>query len=185
MIDSDTTDSIRKENLDAFDKLFKEKEHLSERDQNKYRYYEDAYHGEYRWTTHKQEDGKFHATILKYKKERGWGRMIVVKKRYFRKRSTTKKYCLQRMLKARKHQLEVINRREEKKQSRLDLLPKLTKTDEQNSKITHYEDLIKKAEDSIIRAKKKFESSVRSAETRKRAYRKKIKYHQKRVLVLN
>ena len=89
------------------------------------------------------------------------------------------------MLKAKKHQLEVINRREQKKQARLDALPKLSKTDEQYFKIQHYEILIRNCEESIIKAKKKFEATVRTFETRKRKHKQKIKYHQKRVLVLN
>ena len=170
----DDLKEFEKENLDAMEKLFAEKESIDEQDQNRYRYYQDAYNNEYRWTTHKQDDDKFHATFLKYSHHKGWGKLKVKKVRLFVKRSSAKRWCLKRMLKAKEHQVEVIKRRFERKQARLDAKPKLTPTQKAikiaESKIQHYTNL-----------QMKCDKKIRSLHTRNKTYQKRINYNKKRI----
>ena len=162
------------ENLEAMDKLFAEKESIDKQDQSRYRYYEDLYNNEYRWTTHKQNDGKFKATILKAKTSGGWLRYTKTKERSFVKRKTTKAWCLKHCQKAKKHQRIILDARAQRKQQRLDAKPKLTAT----------EVSIKNAEDKTQHYKKlqaKCDSKIKALLTRKKMYKKKIKYHEKRI----
>lgn len=177
-MNTDDLKEFEKENLDAMARLFAEKESIDEQDQDRYRYYQDAYNNEYRWTTHRQDDGKFHATYLKYSHSRGWGKLKVKKVRFFVKRNSAKKWCLKRMLIAKEHQVEVIKRRFERKQARLDAKPKYTKEESgmihAKKKIEHYRKLQAKAE-----------SKIKALKTRQRTYEKRINYHKKRVEKLN
>ncbi len=169
---------IEKENMDAMNRLFAEKESLDERDQSRYRYYEDLYNNQYRWTTHKQEDGKFHASIEKVKTSHGWIRFTTKKTRYFVKRSSAKAWCLNQVLKAKKHQKVVLDARAKRKQERLDSKPKLTPAQKAikiaESKIQHYKKL-----------QVKCNRKMRSLVTRNKTYQKRIKYHQKRIKELS
>ena len=165
---------VEKDNLDAMDKLFSEKESMNKQDQDRYRYYEDLYGNEYRWTTHKQDDGKFKATILKSKLSGNWLTYKTTKERSFVKRKTAKSWCLKHCQKAKKHQRVVLDARTQRKQQRLDAKPKLTST----------QISIKIAEDKVKHYKKlqvKCDSKIKTLLTRKKTYLKKIKYHEKRI----
>jgi len=162
------------ENLEAMDKLYAEKETMDEQDQNRYRYYEDLYNNQYRWSTHKQDDGKFTATYLKYYSSRGWGHLKVMKVRSFVKRRTAKAWCLKQVRKAKAHQKIVLDARAKRKQQRRDAKPKYTKSEtaiqESKKQIEHYNKLIAKAD-----------TKIKTANTRKRTYLKRIKYYQRRI----
>ena len=160
--------------MDAMDRLFAEKESTDTQNQNRYRYYEDLYNNEYRWTTHKQEDGKFHATYLKAKTSHGWLTFTTKKTRYFVKRSSAKAWCLKLVRKAKMHQKVVIDARAVRKQQRFDAKPKLTPTQKAikiaESKIQHYKNL-----------QNKCNKKLRSLHTRNKTYQKRINYHKKRI----
>ena len=164
---------IEKDNLNAMDKLFSEKESMDKQDQDRYRYYEDLYDNEYRWTTHKQDDGKFKATTLKAKTSGNWLRYTKTKERSFVKRKTAKSWCLKHCQKAKKHQRIVLDARTQRKQQRLDAKPKLTSTEvsikNAKDKIQHYETL-----------QVKCDKKIKTLQTRKKTYQKKIKYYNKR-----
>ncbi|KKM74810.1 hypothetical protein LCGC14_1396550 [marine sediment metagenome] len=169
-------DSTKEENLKAFEKLLDEKESLDDTDLGRYRYYEDMYGNQYRWTTHRQKDGKFHATLKKANttRRRGWLFYETKKEKAFVKRKTAKSWCLKYVQKAKEHQAIVINAREARKQARLDAMPKFTKK----------ETAIKEAEKKIQHLKKlqaKSDSKIKALITRKRTHQKKIKYHEKRI----
>jgi len=170
----DDLKEFEKENLDAMDRLFTEKQSTDTENQDRYRYYADLYGNEYRWTTHKQEDGKFHATYLKLKVSRNWHTLNVKKTRYFAKRSSAKAWCGKLVRKAKEHQKIVLDMRAERKQQRLDAKPKLTPTQKvikiAESKIQHYKNL-----------QKKCDKKLRSLHTRNKTYQKRINYHKKRV----
>lgn len=169
---------FEKENIDAMERLYSEKESTDTQNQDRYRYYQDLYNNEYRWTTHKQEDGKFHATFLKARKYRRWTSFTNKKERYFVRRSSAKAWCLKMVQKAKKHQKVVIDARATRKQERLDAEPKLTPTQKAikiaESKIQHYKDL-----------QNKCNKKLRSLHTRNKTYQKRINYHKKRTEKLN
>jgi len=171
----DDLKEFEKENIDAMDRLFAEKESTDTENQNRYRYYADLYGNEYRWTTHKQEDGKFHATYLKLKVTRNWHTLNVKKTKYFVKRSSAKSWCLKLVRKANKHQKVVLDARAERKQQRLDAKPKLTLEQKAikiaESKIQHYKNLQKRGN-----------RKLRSLHTRNKTYQKRINYHKKNEL---
>jgi len=162
------------ENLEAMDKLFAEKESMDKQDQKRYRYYGDLYGNEYRWTTHKQDDGKFKATILKVSTSGGWIRHTKTKERSFVKRRTAKSWCLKHCQKANQHQRVVLNARAERKQQRLDAKPKLTPAQisfkHAESKLQHFEKL-----------KVKGNKKIKSLQTRNKNYQKRMGYYQKRM----
>ena len=166
--------SIEEENLDAMDRLYAEKESTDRQNQDRYRYYEDLYNNQYRWTTHKQDDGKFHATYLKSKISHGWLTFTTKKTRYFVKRSSAKAWCLKQLRKAKQHQKIVLDKRAERKQQRLDAKPKLTPTQKAikiaGNKIQHYKNL-----------QNKCNKKLRSLHTRNKTYQKRINYHKKRI----
>ena len=162
---------LQDENLKAFTKLLEAKEHEDKIDQSRYRYYEDLYNNQYRWTTHPQADGKYKATILKAKTSGNWLRFDTKKTRYFKQRKSAKAYCLKAYLKAQEHQKEVIARREIRKEEYKASKPKLTKSDKIQTKINHLNHLVKKTE-----------TKVKAHTTRLRKYQKKIKYYQKELI---
>ena len=179
MIDGDLKDSTKKENLEAMDRLFEEKESDNKQDMKRYRYYTDLYGNRYSWTTHKQEDGKFKGTIKKANhKRKGWLSFNVVKEKSFVKRKSAKSWCLKNMLKAREHQKIVLNARTKRKQDKIDAKPKLNKVQKliqvQQKKIDHYKKLQSKAD-----------TKIKALTTRKKTYEKKINYHTKRIVKLN
>jgi len=166
---------IEKENLEAMDRLLTEQESTDKQNKNRYRYYEDLYGNEYRWTTHPQDDGKFLARVLKAKTSHGWLSHHTTKSRHFVKRKTAKAWCLKYYLKANAHQKIVIDARAKKKQQRLDAKPKYTKSEisiqESQKHIAHYNKLVAKAD-----------TKIKAANTRKKTYLKRIKYYQKRIV---
>lgn len=170
----DDLKEYEKENIDAMERLFAEKESIDTQDQDRYRYYADLYGNEYRWTTHKQEDGKFHATYLKLKVSRNWHTLNVKKTKYFVKRSSAKAWCLKLVQKTNKHQKVVLDARAERKQQRLDAKPKLTLEQKAikiaESKIQHYKKL-----------QVKCSTKMKSLVTRQKTYHKRINYHKKRI----
>ena len=165
------------ENTEAFNKLLDEKEHMDTADMKRYRYYEDLYNNQYRWYTHKQNDGKFKAVIVNAKIKHGWLYYTTKKSRSFVRRRTAKSWCLKYYMKASEHQKIVIHKRAERKQARLDAKPKLTKNDKSRvyneEKITHYEKL-----------QAKCDTKIKTLTTRKKTYQKRIRYHKKRIEVL-
>ncbi|NIS94939.1 MAG: hypothetical protein GTN97_03315 [Nitrosopumilaceae archaeon] len=152
-----------------------EKETTTETNTN-YRYYEDPYGNEYRWTTHKQADGKFHAKILKLKGTQRYKQLRLVKSRSFSKKKSAIAYCLNAYLKAKKHQEKVLEKRAERKKIRQDSKPKGKKLSliKAESNLKHYKKL-----------KKKNETKIKSLNTRIKFYAKKIKYYEKRLGILN
>ena len=44
-----------------------------------YRYFEDLYNNEYRWSTVANDTGKYVAEMYKYSHSRGWGRMVLAR----------------------------------------------------------------------------------------------------------
>lgn len=162
------------ENNKAFENLLDRKEREDKVDSTRYRYFEDSYNNQYRWTTHKQEDGKFHATILNYKSKNMWATYKKVKSRYFRKRKDAKSYCLKACRKATAHQDKVIRARYERKKERLDAKPVYSKdqlrVQEAKRKINNYKKLISKAD-----------TKMKTLTTRRKTYVKKIKVMQKRI----
>jgi len=162
---------LEDENIKAFTKLLDVKEHEDKIDQSRYRYYEDHYNNQYRWTTHRQADGKFHAFIMKAKHARGWQTFTKTKTRYFVQRKSAKAYCLKAYVKANDHQTEVLARREVRKAQYKASKPKVTKSDKIQAKIQHFNHLVKKTE-----------TKVKAHTTRLRKYQKKIKYYQKELI---
>ena len=153
----------------------------------KYRYYEDPYGNQYRWTTHKQSDGKFNAKILRLKKYgRGSHSLIPTKVRSFTKKKSAIAWLLKAYLKAKERQLNVIKARAIRKQARLDLKPK----GKDKSKIEAQEKLdhFRKLSWNIVKQRKdlekKHKKQLRSLGTRMINYNKKVKYYRKRVEVL-
>ena len=146
-----------------------------------YSYYEDHYNNEYRWSTTKESDGKFHAKIMKYRSERGWAKYRCVKDRAFKLRKTAKAYCLNAVRKAKTHQAEVLKRRSEAKIKRKTLkLAKEPKGKEKSKieyakKAKHVKGLIAKIDLKI----KALDSKRKALETRKKNYQKKHKYYVK------
>jgi hypothetical protein len=141
-----------------------------------YRYYEDLYGNQYRWTTHKQSDGKFHARILKLKRQSKYYQQLrTTKSRAFAKKKSAITWCLKAYLKAKQRQEQVIKARGDRKKARDDLKPKgkqlsLLKVE---SNLKHYKQL-----------KKKNETKIKSLNTRIKFYGKKIKYYEKRKEIL-
>jgi len=150
----------------------------------KYRYYEDLNGNQYRWTTHKQSDGKFNAKILKLKK---YGRnshsLIPTKVRNFSKKKSAIAWLLKAYLKAKERQQKVLEGRAKRKQVRLDLKPKGKEKSkiEAKEKLAHFTELSW----NIVRQRKdlekKHKKQLRSLGTRMINYNKKVKYYRKRV----
>jgi len=147
----------------------------------KYRYYEDPYGNQYRWTTHKQTDGKFHARYMKAIHQRGWLTYKKAKARSFTKKKSAIAWCLKRYLKAKERQENVIKARAVRKQARLNLKPKLT-TKQISFQLAiekrkHYEQLQKNLN-------KKIAKQIKTLKTRCKTYQKKINYYKKREVSL-
>jgi len=148
---------------------------------NNYSYFEDNYGNQYRWSTKKQSDGKFHVEFMKSKVRGGWEHLTKTKERSFKQRKTAKAYCIKACRKARLHQSEVLKRREELKAKRkAEKKAKEPKGKEKSKinykkKVEHTKELIKKINKKI----KVAESKVQALETRKRTYTKKLKYYVK------
>ena len=137
---------------------------------NRYRYYEDLYHNEYRWGTQRSEtDGKFVACIYKYKSIADFTKFALDKERRFNQRQMAKAWCLKNSRKAIAHQRVVLNSREERKAERKGLLPVYTKLELRRQKV----------EKDMVRLKKNIaraDTKMKSLTTRKKIYQKKIKY---------
>jgi len=152
-----------------------EHEDTSQPINKRYRYYEDLYGSQYRWTTHKQQDGKFHGTILKANHSGGWLGFTTKKKRSFAKKKTAIAWCLKAYLKAKERQEKVFKARAVRKKLRLDLEPKGVEKSLLiiGSKIKHYKQL-----------QKKIDTKLKSLNTRRKNYGKKIKYYENRKAIL-
>ena len=163
-----------------------EKEDTTEQDKpinSRERYYEDLNNNRYGWTTHRQQDRKFHVTFKKHSVKKGWGSLKVVKQRSFAKKKTAIAYCLKAYLKAMARQKIVQRGRAERKQTRLDLKPKGIEKSriEAKEKLDHFKKLswnvVKQRKD----LEKKHKKQLRSLGTRMINYNKKVKYYRKRV----
>ena len=149
----------------------------------RHRYYEDLNLNQYSWTTHRQQDGKFHISFKKFVK--GYrtyvGTYKVVKRRSFSKKKTAIAYCLKAYLKAKTRQQKVLEGRAKRKQLRLDLKPKLSSKQKSlqlaQDKRKHYEKLQKNLN-------KKIDKQIKTLKTRIRTYQKKINYYKKREVEL-
>jgi peptidoglycan hydrolase CwlO-like protein len=129
----------------------------------------------YKWTTHPQDDNKFHAWILKARHSKGWLRYTTTKTRYFVKRKTAKAWCLKYYLKAQEHHKEVLARQEKRKADLEALKPQLTPKQKSlkrmEEKIWHFEKLSKKTQ-----------TKIKAHTTRLNNYQKKVKYYQRKLL---
>jgi len=155
---------------------------------SKYRYYEDLYGNQYRWTTHKQSDGKFKAKILKLKSRdnRGNYSLVTIKERHFKKKKSAIAWLLKAYLKAKSRQQKVLDSRAKRKQTRLDLKPKGKEKSriEAQEKLKHFRGLSINVDRKRKELNKNYKKQLRSFATRQKTYRKKAKYYKKRVEVL-
>lgn len=169
-------------------KDLKTKEDTTKPINKRYRYYEDLYGNEYRWNTHRQEDGKFHCWIVKAVGRKSWGnpQYKTVKSRSFTKKKSGIAWCLKAYLKAKQRQQVVIKARAVRKQTKIDLKPKGKDKSriEAQEKLDHFRKLswniVKQRKD----LEKKHKKQLRSLGTRMINYNKKVKYYRKRVEVL-
>ena len=135
----------------------------------RYRYYEDLYNNQYRWSTQKSEtDGKFVACLYKYKGTHDSGWFTLIKERRFNQRKTAKAWCFKNSRKATEHQRVVLRARENRKEQRIALKPVFTK---EELKLQRYEDFVERLKKNIARA----DTKMKTLTTRKKTYEKKIK----------
>lgn len=161
---------------------------------NRYAYFEDHFNNQYRWSTVRQADGKFHVEFMKHKIVQGWETFEKTKSRSFKLRKKAKEYCVIACRKAKakqkpilekrnkkwyeqakakaKRQAEVLERRKEAKAKRDSLKPK----GREKAKIE-----AKKKRDDLIKLIKKADTKIKSLTTRKKRYLKKLKYYDKRL----
>ena len=88
-------EKIKRDNLEAFEKMLSIKENRDEYLQKRENYYVDYYGHRYLWTTHRQDDGKFHCRISKRKKgkfKKTSYYFTTTKEMSFVKRSTAKSW---------------------------------------------------------------------------------------------
>ena len=134
----------------------------------------DLYGNKYQWTTHRQDDGKFHCRISKKSKSKYDKKHFVfrtVKSISFVKKKTAIAWCLKNCLKAQERQRKVLAKREEAKTIRKETKKALnTKDVVIEKKINHLLSLVKKAD-----------RRIKSNETRKKSYEKKVKYYRKKL----
>ncbi len=139
-----------------------------------YRYFEDLNNNEYRWSIQTNDDGYYSCGMYKYKSTNMWGSYTLTKSRLFRKRNMAKSWCLKHVRKARARQEIVFSARAERKQLRIDAKPTYTKNElkvqEAQKQVMHYRVL-----------KAKADSKIKSLNTRKITYQKKINKLQKRI----
>jgi len=149
----------------------------------KYRYYEDLYGNQYRWTTHKQSDGKFNAKILKLKSRdtRGNYSLITIKERHFKKKKSAIAWLLKACLKAKARQQKVLDDRVKRKQARLDLKPKFTAKEKS---LQHAIDKRKHFVELQRNSNKRLAKQIKLNKSRCRRYQKKINYYKKREVAL-
>jgi len=171
-----------------------------------YAYYEDLYGNQYRWSTKKQNDGKFHINFFKLKK-RTYAKLssdyelVLIKERSFKQRKTAKAYCLKAYRKAKQKQSPIVKKRNEKMQERLALKSKheaevLERRKERLREAKEKRDSLKPKgrEKAKIEAKakkehllkliKKTDTKIKSLTTRRKKYLKKLKYYDKRLLTM-
>jgi len=143
-----------------------------------YRYYE-SYGTQYRWTTTRQSDGKFHIKFVKGLTKYPFSK--TVKERTFAKKRLAIEYCLKASRKNRKHQDEVLKRRNETKEKRkaekkaTQPKGKEKSSIEYTKKVEHTKDLIKQMDKKI----KTLDSKRKALVSRKKTHEKKLKYYQK------
>lgn len=150
--------------------------------QGSYRYYNDSYGNEYRYSTQKQSDGKYVVEIVKLRKI-GLHRYAdkVVKKRSFAKKKTAIQYCGKASRKASIHQDEVLERRriakDKRKAEKKANQPKGKERSsiEYTKKIKHTKELIKKIDEKT----KALDSKKKALLSRRKTHEKKLKYYQK------
>jgi hypothetical protein len=168
-------EKIKRDNLEAFDKMLSIKENRDEYLQKRENYYVDRYGHRYLWTTHRQDDGKFHCRIAKRKKgkfKKTSYYFTTTKKMSFVKRNTAKSWCLKNCNKACERQSEVLGRRAEAKEKRAEAKKAInTKNVIIEKKIKHFKQLQAKAD-----------TKIKSLTTRKKTYQKKIKYYEKKLI---
>ena len=145
----------------------------NDNDNRQFRYYEDLNLNQYRWTTHKQSDGKYHASYMKATQHRYNLSYKKLKTISFKRKRLAIAWCLKRYLKANERQHNVIKARAIRKKARLDSIPKQTKSQYADEKLKHYQGLKKNLQ-------KKIDTKIKTLKTRMKTYDKKIKYYQKR-----
>jgi hypothetical protein len=168
-------EQIQRENLQAFEKMLSVREDRNEELQTRRTGYRDLYGNQYLYTTHRQDDGKFHCLIKKKMKSRIHKKYFVfrtVKSISFVKRKTANAWCLKKCHKAQERQRVVLARREEGKTLRKEA-KKLINTKDVviEKKIKHLLLLVKKAD-----------KRIKANETRKKSYQKKVKYYNKKLM---
>ena len=140
----------------------------------RHKYYEDLYNNQYRWNIEKNELGYYHCGVYKYNDINNWVTYRMGKHRLFRKKYMAKAWCLKLYHKAVSRQKEVISAREERKQTRLDSLPKYTKED---IKFQDAQKNIERLKANIKRA----DTKMKTLTTRRHTYEKQIKVNQRRI----
>jgi len=167
-------EKIKRDNLEAFDKMLSIKENRDEYLQKRENYYVDRYGHRYLWTTHRQDDGKFHCRIAKRKKgkfKKTSYYFTTTKKMSFVKRNTAKSWCLKNCLKAQSRQDKVLAKRAEGVAQRKEAKKALNTKDV----------VIEKKIDHLLLLVKKADRRIKSNETRKKTLEKKLKYYKKRL----
>ncbi len=135
----------------------------------RYRFYEDLYNHQYRWSTERSDtDGKFVACIYKLKSDGFYSRYTLSKEMRFNKRKTAKAWCNKNHAKAVARQRIVINDREKRKKERIALKPVYTKLELKQQKAQKDVERLKK---NIARA----DTKMKTLTTRKKTYEKKVK----------
>lgn len=167
-------EQIQRENLQAFEKMLSVREDRNEELQSRRTGYRDLYGNQYLYTTHRQDDGKFHC-LIKKKMKSHYKNMVYfnqVKSISFVKRKTANAWCLKKCCKAETRQRVVLARREEAKTLRKEA-KKLINTKDVviEKKIKHLLSLVKKAD-----------KRIKANETRKKSYQKKVKYYNKKLM---
>lgn len=164
-----------------------------------YSYYEDLYNNQYRWSTKKEPDGKFHVwfyklTVRKYARLSDDYELKLVKERSFNQRKKAKAYCYTACQKAKLKQRPIIDKRNKRNQEKYEERQKNQAKAKENRKIAKQKRLAlqpKGEEKAKIQAKKKVEhykalikkadTKIKSLNTRKKNYKVRLKYYEKRV----
>ena len=160
-----------------------------------YKYYEDLVGNEYRWTTKRQPDGKFHITFLKFNSSNY--ELKVVKERKFAKKKLAIAYCQQACNKAKIKQRPILQKRSERNAEKYKVKQKLheealerrkeakEKRDSLKPKGREKAKIEAKAKkEHLIKLIKKTDTKLKSLATRRKKYIKKLKYYDKRLATM-
>lgn len=161
---------LEEENTIAFERLLARKEIEEKGKQGRYRYYADLRGNKYGWYVSRQSDGKFHAFIYNARTGKS-------KTRIFARKVKAKRWLNRKCSKSITQQRRVIEARKERKMILESQKPKMT---EQQKAIQKSESMIKHY--NILQAK--IQSKIKGLVTRSKTYRKRMKYHERKILSL-